>query len=577
MTNLINTFAKAALVGVAAFAVIACAREAEIPNRVGNDEEDGPVKTIQFRALSSATKAAFGTSEGNSWPTLWTSNDHELKLSMNYCSAIAAAVTPSDDYLSATFSASIDFTGLVGPFTYYAVSPSSAAKALSPSREAWKVTIPCEQTPASGSPDEGALILASASAEYTTASEAEVIDLYFGHLTAYGCMSLGNLALKQDETVSSVELTVTTPIAGDWFWKCSDAALTDYGASGTLTIHTSATENIWFGCAPVEVGDEALVVSVYTNQGVYEQMKAFPKGSKFTAGEAAIFTVDMDGAEYTSYSEGTGSGSGDFVLVTSESSLSVGDEVLIVYTAGSKALGGVNSSGNFRDPVDITISSGSIASSGSAAVLTLEEGNNEGTWAFRDGSYYIASSSSGNYLKNSSTKTDNATWTVEIAGSGLATVAANSGASTYLSYNTSSPRFTCYSNTNQKQVSIYRRSGGSSSVGQDPLLEHTEYGCYLGGGSEWEYAAGTNQVSRSYNQYGYETYTLINPSTVEELEITGYKKGYVKGDGNISIAVNWRRGSETVLSDNYTMKIIKEAGPKVWLSNGNGKGVIIKK
>ena len=63
---------------------------------------------------------------------------------------------------------------------------------------------------------------------------------------------------------------------------------------------------------------------------------------------------------------------------------------------------------------------------------------------------------------------------------------------------------------------------------------------------------------------------------MEELEITGYKKGYVKGDGNIPISVHWRCGMVTVLSQDYTMKIIKEDGPKVWLSDGT-HGVIIKK
>jgi uncharacterized protein involved in tellurium resistance len=63
---------------------------------------------------------------------------------------------------------------------------------------------------------------------------------------------------------------------------------------------------------------------------------------------------------------------------------------------------------------------------------------------------------------------------------------------------------------------------------------------------------------------------------VEELEITGYKKVYVKDGSNISISVNWRRGTSTVLSEVYTMTIIKEDGPKVWLSDGT-HGVIIKK
>ncbi|MBR4809961.1 MAG: DNA/RNA non-specific endonuclease [Bacteroidales bacterium] len=159
---------------------------------------------------------------------------------------------------------------------------------------------------------------------------------------------------------------------------------------------------------------------------------------------------------------------GSFTLVTDESSLKVGDEVLIVYTAGSKALGPVNSSGNFRDPVDISISGSTISSPGSATVLTLEAGTSSGTWAFRDGSNYLASVASNKYLKNSSTKTANASWSITIASSGLATVKAQAGECVYLTYNVSSPRFSCYANTNQKAVSIYRRSassGGNTNPG----------------------------------------------------------------------------------------------------------------
>jgi hypothetical protein len=125
-------------------------------------------------------------------------------------------------------------------------------------------------------------------------------------------------------------------------------------------------------------------------------------------------------------------------------------------------------------------------------------------------------------------------------------------------------------------VIITRHDGGSGSSADDPLLQKTVYGGYLGSGLEWEYNPGTDQVTRSYDSNGFQTYTLIDPSDVEELEITGYKKVYVKDGSNISISVNWRRGTSTVLSEVYTMTIIKEDGPKVWLSDGT-HGVIIKK
>ena len=314
MTKLMNIFSKAALAGAAAFAVFACGRdEIDVVN-----VEPSSVRTVRFTASVVDTKAQFGEEENGSWPTLWSVNDSELKLSLNYGTALTAGITPTSDFKSASFSATIDFAGITGPYTYYAVSPSSAAMALSPSREAWKVSIPCEQTPSAGSPDEGGIILASTSAHYSTVDEAESIDLFFNHLTAYGCMSLGNLGLHSEETVQSVEITTTTPIVGDWYWETNGSSITDYGASSTLTITTSSISNIWFACAPVTVGDEILKVTVYTNQGVFEQMTMFPTGCEFVSGEAAIFTVDMDGADYSAAGSSGGSGSGNDVVVLSE-------------------------------------------------------------------------------------------------------------------------------------------------------------------------------------------------------------------------------------------------------------------
>ncbi len=83
-------------------------------------------------------------------------------------------------------------------------------------------------------------------------------------------------------------------------------------------------------------------------------------------------------------------------------------------------------------------------------------------------------------------------------------------------------------------------------------------------------------MTRSYNGESVQTYTLINAENVEELEMIGYQRDKLKGD-SFSVSVNWRRGTSSVHNSSYNMTVIKEDGPKVWLSAGNGKGVIIKK
>lgn len=320
-----------------------------------------------------------------------------------------------------------------------------------------------------------------------------------------------------------------------------------------------------------------MTVTVYTSAGCHEQLVEFPSGRKFDAGQVAVFSVNMDGAEFTAAGSGSGSGSsGAFELVTDASTLKAGDEVLIVSLAPTEeyvALG--ESNGNYRLPAGVTVSNNAISDPGEATVLTLKAGTSDGTFAFFDGEHYLSSpTTSNNYLHSTLTSVNaNASWSIDITN-GLATVTAQAGTRTLLKYNSSSPRFSCYS-SGQTDVSIYRRSAGGVST-SDPMLLNSDYGCYLGTGLEWILSPGTDQVTRSYNSDGILTYTLINPEEVEELEISGYKKDKLKGD-NVTISVSWRRGTSYLLNQSYHMTIIKEQGPRVWLSDGSGKGVIIKK
>ena len=578
----INTFlSMAALAGVAAVAVFAsCSRQKEIEAPPQDELPVTGVHTVVFNALQGSTRAQFGELENGQWPTLWTDNDSELKLSLNYGGAQTAAVSPSEDYRSATFSAEIDFTGTASPYTYYAISPSSAAKALSPSREAWKISIPCVQTPTAGSVDEAAIIIAASSASFNGSQAVGNVNLQFEHLTAYGRISLENLPLT-DETLQAVELTTSSaPFVGDWYWKCDASSegheLIDYGASSTLTINTTHSNDIWFGVAPVDMSNQIVVVRALTDKGVLEKMIEFPDGKKFEAGQCAVFSVDMSvDTDYTAYGSGSGGGTGAFTLVTDASTLAAGDEVLIVYSEASKALGPASSS--IRSAVDVNIANDAIASEGEATILTLSEGNNFGTWALNDGSGYLASVASGNSISTVSSVNYNASWSISIIG-GVARIVAQAGGSTLLQYNISSPRFTCYKTTsNMTDASIYRRSASGGGISaNDPMLARTNYGCWLGTDLEREYNPGTDQVTRSYDENHKLTYTMINPSTVEEIEIGGYARGLVKGDPCL-VTVHWRRGRATVCSGSYPMSVIKEDGPKVWLSDGTGKGVIIKK
>ena len=517
-----------------------------------------PIQTVRFYAEPVDTKARFGEDDGNGVrPTLWSSNDSEVKLSLNYGSAVAAGVVPSSDFGTASFEATFDFSEVSGPYTFYSVSPASAALALSPSRSAWKVSIPCEQTPSDASPDEAGIILAAASDEFASATQVGDVNLYFNHLTAYGRMSLLNLNLADGETVSAVELTVTTPIVGDWYWETSGSGITDYGSSSTLTVNTSRTSDIWFACAPVEVGGEMMTVSVFTSAGCHEQLVEFPAGRKFEAGQVAVFSVDMEEAEFIA----AGSGSVSSPVTAS----------MTAFTSVSGYVGG-----------DENVSY--VASQGEA--LTAPAVNNSEIRIYQNGGLLTITANNGKTITNVTIGSSMATKVQVMIDSGSFGSDNNISANGTFSTGTISAStvvFKCTGTSKTARLYLnslsvtYAGTGSSAAAGPDPMLQKSDYGCWLGTGLEWALDPGVNQVTRAYDTNGVLTYAIINPDTVEELEISGYKKSYIKGD-KVTLTVNWRYGRVNRLNNaSYTMTVIKEQGPMVWLSDGNGKGAIIKK
>lgn len=261
--------------------------------RTAEQEAPETTRTVRFRAVGADTRTAFAAPEEGIYRTLWTENDEDILLSLNYGEACPSAVTAAQDGVTATFEATFDATTARAPFTFYAISPASAARAISPSRQAWSVSIAAEQTPLPASVDEAAQLLVAKSA--ATEVLPGDVDLHFSHLTAYGRVALRNLELG-DAVVSKVDLIFGTPVVGEWYWA-EDGTLTSNGASHTITLHTDASGDLWFACAPVDVSSTTLSINVYTDKGIFFKEIAFPAGRRFVSGKVARFTVDMTGIE----------------------------------------------------------------------------------------------------------------------------------------------------------------------------------------------------------------------------------------------------------------------------------------
>ena len=547
---------------IAVTALMALAALSGCRNAEQEVPEASSVKTVRFHAGAAPTRTAFAEAVDGVYQTLWTENDSDILLSLNYGKAEASAVTPSADGTTASFEASFDASATSAPYTFYAVSPASAARAISPSRSAWSVYIAAFQHPSALSVDEDAqLLVAKSAASATLPGE---VDLHFSHLTAYGRIALKNLELG-DATVSKVDLIFSTPVVGEWYWG-EDGTLTANGDSHTITLDTDASGDLWFACAPVDVSGQTLKLVVFTDQGNLTREITFPEGRKFNSGKVARFSVDMAGIEIQ--------GGDTFVLVTDASELQVGDEVLVVSKDGTYALGAQQSS--YRKEVSVNATGGVIADPGEATVLTLELGSAIGTWSFRTGNAYLASTSSGNNLTEVASKNANASWKVTVSSSATL-IQAQAGGSKLLKHNPSYHRFSCYKNssTNVENVVLYRKGSVPTSVEDDPLTAYDAYGSYLTG-VERTYEPGVDQLLRSYPD-GKLEFAILRAADKEQLVVSGFDPSLAKGDA-VTVTVAWRKGLNYLLKEkSFDLKVVKEDGPKVWLGDGSGQGLILKK
>lgn len=146
-----------------------------------------------------------------------------------------------------------------------------------------------------------------------------------------------------------------------------------------------------------------------------------------------------------------------WTLVTNVSALAAGDKIIIVATNTNQALSEVQNTNN-RGQVAVAKSDNTVTFDTAVQEITLEAGTVDGTFAFNVGesNYLYAASSSNNYLKTGTKKNENASWKIEIASSGVATVKAQ-GTNTrnWLRHNSTNGLFACYS-SGQNDVSIYK-------------------------------------------------------------------------------------------------------------------------
>ena len=428
-------------VAVAAAAMTSC-------QKAVMEEEGGINAVVSFQASFPETKTTFGTAEAGKYPVLWQDGD-KVAVSVSLTNPLKdLEVTPSTDKKTGTFSKDVTLPG-EGPWAFYVVSPSAAIVGANSGYKSLTLDFATDQTPTAVSVDPAAqVLLAMATA---TTIPTEPVPVTFGHLAAYGKVSLSNLPTSAK--VTGLSLAFDQPVTGRWYFYPEEEDVTkrfkENAASNLVNLTTEKTADVFFAVAPNGVAVKSVKVTLKTEDGNYEKEVTVPEKT-FKSGVVSAFTVDMTGASKVQDKV--------FKLVKNVANLAAGDQVIIANKAATSAIS-TTQQGNNRKGAAITPDANGDIVNPSAAVqiLTVAAGATTGTFAFSPeaGMYLYAVKGSNKLLTKDGLEADGS-FTVAIAEDGEATVTCKfEGEDRILMHNSSNDLFACYK-SGQKPIAIYK-------------------------------------------------------------------------------------------------------------------------
>ena len=556
-------------------------------------------KTIHFRSRNIDTKAAFDDAVENNgkvtYPAFWTDSDDAVMISLNYEYAVTAGVNASKTdengrIEQVAFDASFSGVDTESPYRFYVVTPASALLWTSADRAAVSVHVLANQTPSKKSVDEKAMIFAGLSDSFKDLPDD--VDVYFRHITSYGKMTLNNLDIPKDASLTSITLVCEEqPLSGAWYYKFEDGSVEEKEASSSIVLNTekidvAGGDPVWFACAPVGTGlaGKSLTIRANLNNGTaLVRTIKLHDSVNYKSGRVTKFSVNMASAETVIQSMVTEEEV--YELVTKITNLAKEDEVIIVDSSKSPAHAMTSTSST--SGISATSSGFEVGSDGyirlssDSSVLPLKVYDISGSSVeFYDGdSKYLAYASSGQsrYLNLGSSST---AWTVAISD-GAATISYRisgiMGSSTYyyVRYNNNYFSLTTSSNT----VALYKKKKVTSTstvdFSADPVCGYSTYGAYLSD-QNLVYNASTDQLNREYDSDGTLTFAILAPVEDQVVEFSGIPSKVVLGD-KFSLHLTYISGISTKVDRRFSVYVVKEEGHSLWLSDGSGNGFIVKR
>lgn len=450
----------------------------------------------------------------------WSADEEALEVIQILGSEISHATTEAYTIDNRIAKFQVSFDALTGsePYdlTYSAIYPAANYSDNTNDHTKFRIKLPAAQTPTETGFDPNAdLLLAKPETRTVQPAEGEELNFRFKRVAAIAKMTLKDI--PAGEKLAKVELTASQPMAGYSRTNLKTGEIYDIGyykeETMTLTLNdreTTGKDVIWFTSLPCVFGEgDSFTVKAYTDKATYEKTVSFstPEAFKFVSGGLTRFGITgMTRTENVV---------DEYVLLTNVADLSVGDQIIITSgTDGAVKAISTTQNNNNRGATDIEIASNTITTiPANAQIITMETGMEANTFAFHvEGDvtgYLYAASSSKNYLRTQDNIDGNASWAIDIAESGVATIKAQGDYTrNLLQYNNSNTLFSCYS-SKQQDVYIFYKAGTPKTALDAPANVETALEdantVYVG----WDAVQGAASYTVSFEP------ATIEPQTVE--------------------------------------------------------------
>ena len=439
---------------VAAVALASCAKQEQV------QAPEQQLRTIHFSAEWPETKTIFGDPVDGKYPVLWSENDTQVALTMNYGDITPVEVQRSEDGRKIFFSAQLP---AVAPSQFIVVNPVAAYKSKNATEKRVMFELPAGQSSVPAYADEKAQIVYAVTETFQEVPED--VTLSFKHVPGYLHLNVQNVNLD-GATVNAVSVKAEKPLAGRFFCYVESGEYENGDSMfNTVTVETESLESVWVAVAPADLSETTLEVTVLTDKGTFTKALALPAERKVLSGKIYDIAVDMEGVEIVEpvvYNK-----------VTDMAQLHLGDRIIIAASTVDYAISTGQNTNNRSAAVISREGDKIVNPSDAVEIFLVEEGVQEGTYALRDytdeGVAYLCAireDNSANHLHTVSRLYDRTSWNIarvdggEEEGSYTTIIACGVETRHWLRYNenSGSPIFSCYGSTSstERKLDIYR-------------------------------------------------------------------------------------------------------------------------